>query len=168
MAWPTASSTDAGTYQEKALDPSLPIIDAHHHLWSEAGEDHQRYDTSELGEMLQGWRAGLVELSRRDNVYLKLGGIGYRSFVEPQVLAGPRSSEWLARYWGNELLFCIETFGPSRCMFESNFPVDRPLCDYVTLWNTFKRASSDLGHDDRLDLFGRTALRAYRLDQDLP
>ena len=48
-------------------------------------------------------------------------------------------------------------------MFESNFPVDRKLCDYVTLWNVFKRVTADLSADERRHLFEGTAGRTYRL-----
>lgn len=114
-------------------------------------------------EMLEEWRRGLRRLSTHEHVYLKIGGIGYRSFVEESVLAGPRTSGWLADYWRPEIRFCVDTFGPSRCMFESNFPEDRYLCDYVVLWNTFKRASSELSPDERAELFESTARRAYSL-----
>ena len=40
--------------------------------------------------------------------------------------------------WGEPIRWCIETFGPQRCMFESNFPVDKVSCTYADLW----RASS--------------------------
>jgi predicted TIM-barrel fold metal-dependent hydrolase len=114
-------------------------------------------------EMLEEWRRGLQNVASHENVYLKLGGIGYRSFIEDSVMAGPKSSEWLADYWRPEIRFCVETFGPSRCMFESNYPEDRLLCDYVVLWNTFKRVSSDLSAGERSELFELTARRAYSL-----
>lgn len=114
-------------------------------------------------EMLAEWRRGMQQVARHENVFLKIGGIGYRSFVEESVLDGPRTSEWLADYWRPEFRFCVETFGPSRCMFESNYPEDRHLCDYVVLWNTFKRATSELSASERAQLFELTARRAYSL-----
>ena len=114
-------------------------------------------------EMLEEWRKQMRELATHENVYLKVGGIGYKSFVEDVVWEGPRSSEWLADYWRPEIAFCVETFGPSRCMFESNYPADQPLCDYVVLWNTFKRTSSDFSPGERAELFELTARRAYSL-----
>lgn len=114
-------------------------------------------------EMLAEWRKNMAELATHENVYLKLGGIGYKSFVEEVVWDGPRTSEWLADYWRPELEFCIETFGPSRSMFESNYPADQPLCDYVVLWNTFKRASATFNPGERAELFELTARKAYSL-----
>ena len=60
---------------------------------------------------------------------------------------------------------CIEAFGTKRCMFESNFPLDKQSCSYVELWNAFKLATRALSHDERSDLFYRTACRTYRLPE---
>jgi predicted TIM-barrel fold metal-dependent hydrolase len=114
-------------------------------------------------EVLADWRAALRALAAHENIVLKLGGIGFPPFVEEKVRTGSRSSEALAAYWGPELRFCIETLGPDRCLFESNFPVDRALCDYVTLWNVFKRVTADLSPDDRRKLFSDTARRVYQI-----
>ena len=64
------------------------------------------------------------------------------------------------------LKFCIETFGPSRCMFESNFPVDKWGVSYCVLWNTLKRLVNEmgLGTSDKDALFFGTASRVYNLD----
>ncbi len=58
---------------------------------------------------------------------------------------------------------CIEAFGAERCMFESNFPVDKGSYSYATLWNAFKRLTSGASEQERRALFEGTATRAYRL-----
>ncbi|HIC35642.1 MAG TPA: amidohydrolase, partial [Gammaproteobacteria bacterium] len=58
---------------------------------------------------------------------------------------------------------CIELFGPSRCMFESNFPVQKNWCSYAVVWNAFKRIAIAMSPDEKLDLFQGTACRAYRI-----
>jgi L-fuconolactonase len=138
--------------------PSVPIVLNHLGGPVVAGPyaDHR-------ASMLTRWRQGMADLAEQPNVCIKLGGIGFPPFVEESVLAGPRTSDILADYWRDEILFCIETFGPSRCMFESNFPVDSILCDYVTLWNVFKRVAADLGASDQDELFHGTAQRVYSL-----
>ena len=60
-------------------------------------------------------------------------------------------------------MFCIEQFGPERCMFESNFPVDKASYAYTTVWNAFKRVSRDFSAAERAALFQGTAVKAYRL-----
>ena len=57
----------------------------------------------------------------------------------------------------------IEVFGADRCMFESNFPVDKRGAGYVPLWNSFKLIAAGCSADEKRDLFHDTAARAYRL-----
>ncbi|MBT5809742.1 MAG: amidohydrolase family protein, partial [Rhodospirillaceae bacterium] len=57
----------------------------------------------------------------------------------------------------------IEHFGPDRCMFESNFPVDKVSCSYPVLWNAFKRIAKDYSADEKAQLFHDAAVRVYRL-----
>lgn len=113
--------------------------------------------------MLAEWRRGMADLATAPNVYVKVGGIGYKSFVEQSVLDGPRSSEFLARYWKPEILFCVEAFSPQRAMFETNYPEDRHLTDFVVLWNTYKRIVADLSPDERAWVFENAARAAYHL-----
>ena len=58
---------------------------------------------------------------------------------------------------------CIETFGPARSMFESNFPVQKRWSSYQTTWNAFKRIAAGASAGDKADLFAGAARRAYRL-----
>ena len=59
----------------------------------------------------------------------------------------------------------IDKFGVDRCMFESNFPVDKVSCSYVVLWNSFKRLTSGFSAAERAKLFHDTAARVYRLQR---
>ena len=58
---------------------------------------------------------------------------------------------------------CIELFGPNRCMFESNFPVEKMGVGWATLWNAFKRIAAGASAAEKRDLYSGTARRAYRL-----
>ena len=68
-------------------------------------------------------------------------------------------ADTLAPYY----LYCIEQFGAERCMFESNFPVDKQSCSYTVIWNAFKRMTQDFSSRDKASLFHDTAARVYRL-----
>jgi predicted TIM-barrel fold metal-dependent hydrolase len=111
------------------------------------------------------WRESIRTLAECPNAVVKLGGLampfaGFSAFD-----ASPRaSSEALARDWKPYLETCIEAFGATRCMFESNFPVDSLTCDYATLWNAFKRVAARYASDEKSALFGGTAARVYRLN----
>ena len=73
------------------------------------------------------------------------------------------TSEEIAAAWREEIHFAIDAFGPSRCLFESNFPVDKACYGYVEIWNAFKRLTVGCSADEKGDLFHDTAARAYRL-----
>ncbi len=77
--------------------------------------------------------------------------------------AAPASSGELANDWRPYIESCIDAFGVNRCMFESNFPVDKAACSYSVLWNAFKRLTSGASAGERAALFHDTAQRFYRL-----
>jgi len=120
-----------------------------------------------LGQRQEVWahtRTGLAELARCENVTLKLGGIGMTMLGAGWDKRAERvSSQEAADTWGPLIRWCIEAFGVDRCMFESNFPVDRRGIDYPVLWNAFKRMTSDMSASERDALFCGTARRVYRL-----
>jgi L-fuconolactonase len=78
-------------------------------------------------------------------------------------LPAPPSSAALADHWRPYIETCIERFGPARCMFESNFPVEKMGIGYPALWNAFKRIAAGASADERRALFSGTARRVYRL-----
>ena len=115
-------------------------------------------------EILEFWKAQMAEIAACDNVFLKLGGIGmpmmgFRWDKRDQ----PANSVELAEAWSDPIQYAIEVIGANRCMFESNFPVDKRGVGYVPLWNSFKLIAADCSADEKRDLFHDTAARAYRL-----
>ena len=118
-------------------------------------------------EVFAQWRAGIGRLAACPNVTIKLGGMGMRLFgfgfhEAPE----PPSSAALAEAWRPYVHECIEAFGAQRCMFESNFPVDQLSCDYVVLWNAFKRLAAGCSPAEKAALFAGTAARVYRIPQE--
>ena len=75
----------------------------------------------------------------------------------------PIGSEELAAAIGPFMTYCIEQFGPSRCMFESNFPVDKVSFSYQVMYNAFKRLSKGYTPTERAQMFHDTAVRVYRV-----
>jgi len=118
----------------------------------------------DLNETFSRWRAGLRELAACPNVYLKLGGqaMSIRGVTFHEQVLPPSSGE-LANAWRPVMEACIDTFGASRCMFESNFPVDKGMCSYVSCWNAFKRIAAGCSPSEKADLFHGSAARFYRL-----
>jgi L-fuconolactonase len=116
-------------------------------------------------EVFARWAASIRALARCPNVFVKLGGLGMRigGFGFEQ-LPRPPSSEALAQAFRPYFETCIESFGASRCMFESNFPVDKGAYGYAAFWNACKHFMRGAGATEKADLFSRTAARFYRLD----
>ena len=121
-----------------------------------AGQRQHIFDT---------WQSGISELARCPNVTVKLGGLAMpiNGFGWHKRDAPPSSAE-LAQATAPYYRHCIDAFGPERCMFESNFPVDKVSCSYRVLWNSFKRIAADFSADDKAMLFHDTAAHVYRLD----
>jgi len=91
-------------------------------------------------------------------------GIGPYSGQREEVFRTvPAGSIELAEVMGPYYRACIEQFGADRCMFESNFPVDRASCSYTVQWNAFKRLTVAYSKAERAALFHNTASRIYRL-----
>lgn len=122
------------------------------------------YWATHRAEMLATWRENITAIARMDNVVIKIGGLGFPWFLTEQMTASLIDSDAIAEFWRPEIMHCIEAFGPQRCMFESDFPVDGRLCDYITLWNSFKKSSIDLNFEERNSLFLGTAARVYRIE----
>ena len=118
-------------------------------------------------EVFAEWNASIRVLARCRNVHVKLGGLGMRLFgFDFTARALPPSSEVLAQSWRPDIEACIDAFGPERCMFESNFPVDKGSCSYAVLWNAFKRITASASTVEKQWLFSGTASRVYRLSPD--
>ena len=115
-------------------------------------------------QVFETWLQGMRQLAKLPNVYVKLGGLGMRiNGFEFEKGATPPTSHQLVDTWRPWMEPCIELFGADRCMFESNFPVDKGSYSYATCWNAFKRLTSSAGADERRALFEGTASRVYRL-----
>ena len=96
---------------------------------------------------------------------MKLGGVGQARYgFDWSRRSKPVGSEELAGSLKPLMEHCIDQFGPDRCMFESNFPVDKVTSTYAVYWNTFKRLVSHATKDDKRYLFHDTAKNFYRLD----
>ena len=117
-----------------------------------------------LDEVFDEWRPLLDDLATCPNVVAKLGGINMpvNGFGWEKRDRPPTSQE-LADATGRYYLHTIDRFGPDRCMFESNFPVDKASCSYAVLWNCFKRLAAGFSESEKSAMFHDTATRVYRL-----
>ena len=115
-------------------------------------------------EVFSEWKDSISELAERENVYMKLGGLampinGWGWHKRER----PATSEELVEKHGKYYLHAINSFGVKRCMFESNFPVDKRSISYPVLWNGFKRVVRDYSLEEKEFLFSKTATEFYSL-----
>ena len=116
-------------------------------------------------EVFGPWKRDVAELAKNPNVVAKLGGLA-------MVINGwgwdardlPANSDEIVAAHRDYYLHTIDCFGPRRCMFESNFPVDKESVSYGVLWNAFKKIAAGFSDTEKSDLFFGTANRVYRLD----
>jgi L-fuconolactonase len=139
--------------------PDLPIVMNHLGGLNRTGPFAGKDD-----EVMVAWKSGMAELAKCPNVVLKLGGHGMPRFgFDWHLRDTPVGSEEMAAQIAPLMSYCIEQFGPDRCMFESNFPVDKVSFSYPVLFNAFKRFSKSYSAAERAAMFHDTAARAYRI-----
>jgi L-fuconolactonase len=115
-------------------------------------------------EIFAQWRESIRALAACPNVVAKLGGLvmplnGFDFHKRTE----PVTSSELAEATREWYLHAIDCFGPARCMFESNFPVDKVSAAYRVLWNSFKRIAAAFTPAEKRALFHDTAVRVYGL-----
>jgi L-fuconolactonase len=156
-AWLFHSQLDEFTDLARAFPDTTIVLD---HLGGPVGVG--RYADPKEG--FETWRRKLAGAAACPNVVLKLGSLNMSyTGVDATGAARPMTSEEMATRWRGIIRTAIDLFGPARCMFESNFPVDMVSTSYAVLWNGFKRVTADLSAAERADLFAGVARRTYRI-----
>ena len=108
-------------------------------------------DTSRSGR--QTWKRGMGALARHDNVVVKISG-----FAQMNPL-------WSITGIRPFVLETIQAFGPSRCMFASNYPVDHRYGTFDAIFDAYRSITADCSPCELNDLYHETAIRTYRLNE---
>ena len=142
----------------RAVPQCTIILD---HFGTPLGVGKYRYKADEIYEQ---WKKDILEISKCPNVVAKLGGLampdnGYIWHTQER----PPTSEEFKTAQEKYYKYMIDCFGPERCMFESNFPVDRLSISYDVLWNAFKKIAESYSETEKKSLFKGTASKIYRL-----
>jgi len=98
------------------------------------------------------WRDGMGQLAASEHVFVKLSGVGF-----------------IRRRWTIEqirpfLLEAIDLFGSKRCLFASDFPTDKLFGSFDRHLDAYCQIVSEFSENERRDMFGRNAVRVYRMD----
>ncbi len=140
--------------------PGIPIVIDH--LGTPLGVADY---ANKRAEVHAEWQRGLAELATCPNVLMKLGGLMMPwtgiSFVDSAL---PPTSDQVVAAHAAYYHYAIELFGPSRCMFESNFPVDKCGVSYPVLWNAFKKIAAQYSAAEQDAMFFGTAARFYGIE----
>ena len=113
--------------------------------------DHASFPTERTDEYFQNWRRGLRAVAEAENVVCKISGLGMVDH------------NWTAeslRPWVHE---CIEVFGPGRCFFATNWPIDRLFSTYEALVDAYTEIVADFSDDEKVAMFSGNAEKLYRL-----
>jgi L-fuconolactonase len=157
--WVFHHQLDQVTGLARALPELTIVLD---HLGTPLGMGHY---ADRKDEVFAAWRAGLETLAACPNVVVKLGGLNmhFNGFAWTERALPPTSDE-LVEANGPYYRTAIELFGPSRCMFESNFPMDKRSIGYGVLWNAHKKITQGFSADERAAMFRDVAVRTYRIE----
>lgn len=115
-------------------------------------------------EIFAAWKADMTKIAACDNVVAKIGGLampdnGFGWMGRETPATSDELVEAQKRYYD----VMIDCFGPSRCMFESNFPVDKTALSYQVYWNGMKKIAADYTEDEQDAMFRGVAARVYGL-----
>ena len=115
-------------------------------------------------EIFGQWCRDITDIAACPNVVAKIGGLAMpdNGFGWDRAVRPPTSDEFVAAQ-SRWYLHTIEAFGPERCMFESNFPVDRLSLPYRTFWNAAKKMTAGFSESEKDAMFRGTAARVYSL-----
>jgi predicted TIM-barrel fold metal-dependent hydrolase len=110
------------------------------------GDPYERTDA-----YFQRWKAGMATLAEFPNLVVKISGLGMRD------------REWTVDSIRPWILETIDIFGVDRCMFGTNWPVDRLYSDLPTLLRAYREVIAGFTHDEQSRLFRENAERYYSI-----
>ena len=121
--------------------PNVQFI-INHALWPEESQDD-----------FDGWKQGIKEMSNFDNTAIKISGFG------------EWKPNWTTDFIHEYINIVINNFGTKRCMFASNFPVDKFISQssYSSFWSAYFTIISNLNQDEINDLFVKNAEQFYKI-----
>ena len=113
--------------------------------------DHCGFPLERTPDYFKKWAEGISNLSKAKNVICKISGLG---------MADPTWTVESIRPW---ILHCIESFGSNRCLFATNWPVDKLRSTYDAVINAYTEILEAFGQDQQKDMFSKNAERIYRI-----
>jgi predicted TIM-barrel fold metal-dependent hydrolase len=113
--------------------------------------DHAGFPKSRTDDYFQGWRKGMSTAAEAENVICKISGLGMVDW------------DWTVESIRPWVMHCIDAFGPERCIFATNWPVDKAFSTYDELIDAYTRIIVDFTDDEKVAMFSGNAERLYRI-----
>ena len=113
--------------------------------------DHCGFPLERTPDYFKKWAEGISNLSKAKNVICKISGLG---------MADPAWTVESIRPW---ILHCIESFGSNRCLFATNWPVDKLRSTYDAVIDAYTEILEAFDQDQQKDMFSKNAERIYRI-----
>lgn len=122
---------------------------------------------SDVAASTAQWREAIAHAAEAPNMLVKIGGLAMLSTAVNAVRVARGDERWtidtLAEALAPFVEHLIASFGPERCLWESNFPVDGGACDYATLFHAYEKVLAGLPGDHYDAIMGGNAARVYRI-----
>jgi predicted TIM-barrel fold metal-dependent hydrolase len=120
--------------------PNIPIV-----------VDHAGFPTERTAEYFRSWKRGMATAAEADNVICKISGLGIGD------------NTWTVDSIRPYVLHCIETFGPARSLFASNWPVDWLWSSYAAVVDAYTEITAGFSEDERVAMFAKNSETLYRI-----
>lgn len=157
-SWHYHFQNEAFTDLARAVPTTTIVLD---HFGTPCGVGNYQ---GKMEEVLAEWKVVINKMAQCENVVVKIGGLAMPvNGFGWQEQSAPPSSDQVVQAQREYYLHTIDAFGPSRCMFESNFPVDKLSLSYPVYWNAMKKIAAEYSAAEQLELFYGTAARIYRV-----
>ena len=140
---------DAVTHFDKGIAAAATALRRHEDLTVVL--EHCGWPSAHGSDQFIRWRQELGEFAALPNTYCKLSGVGMWT----------HQSE--SRVLGTYYQACIDLFGPERCMFATNFPVDLSYGHADAVFEAFEAVAQKFSAREQTALFAGVAERVYRI-----
>lgn len=97
------------------------------------------------------WREGMKRIAAHENAFVKLSGLG--TFIHQND----------AGHIANIVSEAVNTFGADRCVFGSNFPIEKLWTDFGSLMQAYRDATGLFGEHAQIAMLHDNARALYRI-----
>tara|TARA_B100001123_G_scaffold120950_1_gene140809 strand:+ start:1422 stop:2294 length:873 start_codon:yes stop_codon:yes gene_type:complete len=113
--------------------------------------DHAGLPMERTKEYFEFWRQGILTASKAENIYIKISGLGMGD------------NNWSVDSIRPYVLHCIDSFGPSRVIFATNWPIDSLWSSYENVVDSYLDIIQDFSSDEKVAMFSANTRNLYSI-----